>query len=339
MLLTIASLVYLSEIHTFEHTFTKSDVLALLAWIEMAGALPARLTVQSTQLLDDAGRPVLLQGVNMYFEWYRSSYAAVRAGSAALDVPHLRRALPAANLVRFVGLLWKDSIKPSDGMECSTDDAAQGYLDPECMRYVDALIRQATEAGFWVILAARAKYAAGWDTRAAPDVFHDAALRRKWEVMWQWVATRYKGTERIAGYEVMSEPRTKVVPQWQVRDAMRGACEAVHRADPRALCVVGPRPFYKLWELTDEVLQTSSRQTLYTFDFFVPKDFVMSDTLRQREQYCSHGEGCYGAAFPGTYPCSKVYDTWWRGQRGCSSSGAMVQVDAHCMLIASLVAC
>ena len=69
----------------------------------------------------------------MYLEWYRSSYAEVRTGSSALDVPHLRRALPAANVIRFVGLLWKDSVKGSDGLECSTDDASTGYLDEECI--------------------------------------------------------------------------------------------------------------------------------------------------------------------------------------------------------------
>ena len=29
--------------------------------------------------------------------------------------------------------------------------------------------------------------------------------------MWEWLARRYQHTERIAGYEVMSEPRTKTL--------------------------------------------------------------------------------------------------------------------------------
>ena len=279
------------------------------------------------ELRDNSGKPVVLQGVNMYLEWYKGTYAAVRAGSSALDVAHLRRAIPASNVIRFVALLWKDSVKEQDGLECSTEDPTQGYLDPECIHFVDALIRQATEAGFWVIIAARAKYAAGWDRRQAPDVFHDENLKRKFYAMWAWVADRYKYTDRIAGYEVMSEPRTKEVPQWSVRDVLRGACDAVHAADPRSLCVVGPRPYYKLWELGDEVLQPAGSNTLYTFDFFVPKDFVMSDTAKQVERYCSYGEGCYGAVFPGTYACNKVYDTWWHGKPGCGGSGSSVMVD------------
>ena len=70
-----------------------------------------------------------------------------------------------------------------------------------------------------------------------------------------------RGVERIAGYEIMSEPRTKTLSQSNVRDFMRQGCEAVHAEDPRALCVVGPRPFYKLWELDDDVLQPPGSNT------------------------------------------------------------------------------
>ena len=62
----------------------------------------------------------------------------------------------------------------------------------------------------------------------------------------------------------MSEPRTKIVSQANVRDFMREGCEAVHAHDPRALCVVGPRPFYKLWELNADVLQPVGSNALYT---------------------------------------------------------------------------
>lgn len=110
------------------------------------------------------------------------------------------------------------------------------------MKFVEALVTQATEAGLWVILTARAKYAAGWNPpEASNDVWSDRELRRKYYVMWRHVAMRFRSTPRIAGYEIMSEPRTKSVSQPAVRDFMRGGCDAVHSQDPAALCVVGPR--------------------------------------------------------------------------------------------------
>ena len=226
-----------------------------------------RLTATGQRLLDQEGRPVVLNGVNLYLEWYKNQYGALQSGSSALDIAHLRRSVPAANVVRFVALLWKDSIKASDGLECSTEDASQGYLDPTCLAYIDALITQATDAGLWVIIAARAKYAAGWGL-GQPDVWSSPELRRKMLAMWTFIAERYKHTERIAGFEIMSEPRTKTVAQPRVTQFMREGCEAVHAVDPRSLCVVGPRPYYKLWELTSQVLQPTGSNTLYTFDFF-----------------------------------------------------------------------
>ena len=199
-------------------------------------------------------------------------------------------------------------------MECGTEDATSGFLSAECLDAMDSLIRQATERGLWVIIAARAKYAAGWDWPAQPDVFHDASLRRKYYAMWSFVAARYSTWTRVAGYEIMSEPRSKVVPQAEVMGFMQGGCDAVHAQDPRALCVVGPAPYYKVWELSDAVL-LPRRNVLYTFDFFVPWKFVAGDSSRD------------SAAFPATYPCNQVYDTWWGGF--CASAEQRVLVDAE----------
>ena len=56
-----------------------------------------------------------------------------------------------------------------------------------------------------------------------------------------------------------------MVAQTAVRDFYRGGCEAVHAEDPGALCVVGPRPYYKLWELGADILQPAGAlPTLHT---------------------------------------------------------------------------
>jgi hypothetical protein len=162
-----------------------------------------RLIARGPDLLLD-GRPVELHGVNMYLEWFMRSHS-----TAQHDAVNLRATLPSANLVRFVGVLWKDSIKESDGLECSTDDPSLGYLDAECLRYMDELIEQITGAGLFLILTARAKYAAGWSWPEQPDVWHDAGLRRRYYSMWAFVSRRYASWDRVVGYEIMSEPRSK----------------------------------------------------------------------------------------------------------------------------------
>ena len=52
----------------------------------------------------------------------------------------------------------------------------------------------------------------------------------------------------------MSEPRTKVVAQRQISEFMAGGCRAVQSVDPGALCVVGPAPYYKIWELDESLI-------------------------------------------------------------------------------------
>lgn len=84
-------------------------------------------------------------------------------------------------------------------------------------------------------VAARSKYAAGYTWPKEPDVWHSAPLRRKYLEMWRHVATRYKDQPGIAGYEIMSEPRTKVVSQHDVARFYAEACAVVRSVDPRAL--------------------------------------------------------------------------------------------------------
>lgn len=61
-------------------------------------------------------------------------------------------------------------------------------------------MQSATQAGLWVILAARAKYAAGYTWPDQPDVWHDPDLRATMVEMWRsWLQgtgiwTAWRGT-------------------------------------------------------------------------------------------------------------------------------------------------
>jgi hypothetical protein len=85
---------------------------------------PLRLTACGPDLYasDGSPDPVLLSGVGMYLEW---RMPPLYRAAAMADIPTLRERIPSANLIRFVGVLWKDSIKESDGLECSTSDSQQ----------------------------------------------------------------------------------------------------------------------------------------------------------------------------------------------------------------------
>ena len=140
-------------------------------------------------------------------------------------------------------------------------------------------MRHIASSGLWVILAAKARYAAGEAWPRVPDVFHDERLAERYRAMWAYLATALAGEEGLAGYDVMSEPSNKHVAQSEVvrrcegtRAAWlglgpgpgpgpgsakpspkpgqvrfyEGVCAAVHAADASVPCVVGPAPFYKV---------------------------------------------------------------------------------------------
>lgn len=272
---------------------------------------PLRLTACGPDLFSSDGHPVpvILTGVGMYLEW---RMPPLYQAKAMADVPTLRERIPSANLIRFVGVLWKDSIKESDGLECSDSDAASGYLKPSCLERMDEFMQSATQAGLWVILAARAKYAAGYTWPDQPDVWHDQKLRVTMLEMWRFVAARYRHLDRVAGYEIMSEPRTKTVSQREVMAFMGEGCEAIAQSDPRALCIVGPAPYYKVWNLREDIL-LHRRNVVYTFDFFTPWPMVTADSSKS------------DITFPSRIRCAGVYDTWWGDF--CESTEELVMID------------
>ena len=79
------------------------------------------------------------------------------------------------------------------------------------------------------------------------------------------------------------------------------------------------------WRLVlsaSSILSMRHMLVVSTFDFFVPKHFVMSDTAKERERFCADGDpNCLGSYYPAKYQCKDVYDTWWHGQPGCRDSG------------------
>lgn len=62
-------------------------------------------------------------------------------------------------------------------------------------------VKSASDAGLWVILAARGMYAAGQDYLTDPNanVFHNASLQKQLFAMWRHVALHYKGTDKADG--------------------------------------------------------------------------------------------------------------------------------------------
>ena len=124
-------------------------------------------------------------------------------------------------------------------------------------------------------------------------MFKDKARKNALLAAWKWVASRLKGRYRIAAYEPLSEPRVSVDESWWVQDFYSKACSTLQVADPAAACMIGPTPFYSRDNLEHVLL--AQRQLIFTFNFFVPKAFVIPNMSMPLLTY------------PATYRCCDIY--------------------------------
>lgn len=183
--------------------------------------------------------------------------------------------LPGTNLARLVMVHWNDeptSLHPEKGMDCY-DPAAEstGFLTQRCLSQFDAIVNWAArKAGMWVIVTARASLAAG-DGDEGRTVWSNATLRGQMVAMWRYLAYHYKDVDNIAGFEVMSEPRTDSFDE--VHAFHVDACSAIWAEDAKAICFVGPGAFYDRYNLRPEYV-VAGGPVVYAVNFFEPNVWV-----------------------------------------------------------------
>lgn len=195
--------------------------------------------------------------------------------------------LPGATLARLVMVHWRDSNIKAD---CYSPEPMTGYLTDTCLAMFDEVVAWASGTGLWVTLTSRAAEAAG-DGGQGHTVFTNATLADQMVAMWRFLAGRYATADRIAGYEVMSEPRVdgaEIVHPFEQR-----ACDAVKAADPGAVCFVGPGPFYDRSNLGPEWLIRNNSQVIYAANFFVPKVWITAGSATAAAtRYGGRGQCC-----------------------------------------------
>ena len=259
-----------------------------------AAIAPARLVVAGSSLVDPStGKKVRLTGFNWPIQH-------VHSGDGAFQ----RKLLPGANVARVVGLLWDNAGVGGGRGDCMSD--VSPFITQSCLEKLDDAIRAATDAGVWAILTCRSKYGAGQDySKPGTEVFHNSTLRSRFMTMWRAVAQRYVGWDRIAAYEILSEPRDKTLTAQEVRSFYEEGCAAVQAVDPRTPCMVGPGPYYKLYKFNSDIILRNNTNVIYTFDYFEPSTFSFGDSSVPQ--------------YPGVYPCSALYPGW---SSTCCPNGA-----------------
>ena len=234
---------------------------------------PERLRLRGHQLFWPSGAPAVLTGFNMQFQH------GGRFGEPRVWDELLFRTLPRTNVVRMVAVHWGDSNSPFDCRSQGPAAAANGYLKPGCLEFIDKLVQWVTNRGAWLILAARcAEIADEEHTGRGDGAFADPTLQTQFTTMWRTLAARYRSTPRIAAYELRVGAAGGGGRAAEVNALYAKTCMAVRAADPSTPCMVGATRFYnrnRLQALPDAsgVLKDA---VIYAFNFYVPRPSSMA---------------------------------------------------------------
>eukprot|EP01084_Bolivina_argentea_P270857 460676_1 len=231
-----------------------------------------------------------------------------------LDPSIAKSYLPGINAARLVMVHWDDGSRrnPMTGKpypDCKTYNASNGYLSNYCLSSFDERIKWMQQQNIWSIITGRGQNAAGAAYPSQPDIFHDDELKNEFKTMWQFLAKRYKNTDQIAAFEILSEPQTTASLS-VVGDVYQEICTAIQTIDPTMICLIGPTPHYDMCNL-NETMIIDNENVIYAFNWFIPKG------------YDKVGLDNYTITWPGEMKCCDLERSClpgWCKKRNCNST-------------------
>ncbi len=168
-----------------------------------------------------------------------------------------------ANSVR-VPLRWWGEWK--DGVD-SRDQDAPGHISPAHLAVLDQTMSWASANRMWITLFVDSDHGQGAGGR--PDNFWtNAAMKREFEEVWQFLVRRYKGTPYLGALEILPEPKPVGVDDAGVREFYDSMIRVIRGIDRRTPVVVGPNDNYNCHRLPG-AHTTVDPNVIYTCNYFI----------------------------------------------------------------------
>lgn len=241
--------------------------------IPPANNLPERLTIDGKHIKTPDGNVIELRGVN--WGWWETAQSQDAAEAVAMG----------ANCVRMP-FRWYFGGAGSDIRQ----PGAPGNIKPAGLALLDQYIDWCVQQKIWVILFAGSDQGAGDSTE---NYWSNTSLRQEFISTWEFLAQRYKDKPYIAAYELLSEPHPKKpVTSQQVVVFYEEVIAAVRKHDKATPVMIGPNDHYDI-NLLEETLTPIDEKVIYTFNYYLPTDYIKPD---KREQ-----AGLPIVSYPSTY--------------------------------------
>jgi Cellulase (glycosyl hydrolase family 5) len=218
---------------------------------------PARLSVEGQNLFTPDGNVIMLRGVN--WGWWGTAQPEDAAQVVNMS----------ANVVRMP-FRWYFGGEGSDIRQTG----APGNIKPEGLAQLDQYIDWCVEQKLWVILFAGSDQGAG---DADENYWTSPALRAEFIETWEFLANRYKKKPYIAAYEILSEPHPKKpATSKDLKLFYEEVIAAIRAIDTDTPVMIGANDHYDI-NLMDEILTNVDDKIIYTFNFYLPTDYIKPD--------------------------------------------------------------
>jgi hypothetical protein len=233
----------------------------------------ARLSIDGPLLKTPEGDVIELRGIN--WGWWGTAQS-----QDALEAVEM-----GANVVRMP-FRWYFNGEGSDIRQTG----APGNLKPEGLAMLDQYIDWCSEKKLWIILFGGSDKGAG---DADENYWTSPSLRGEFIETWTFLADRYKDKPYIAAYEILSEPHPKKpFTSDDLREFYEELITAIRKVDPNTPLMIGANDHYDINQLND-VFTTIDPKIIYTFNFYLPTDYVKPE---KREE-----AGLPIVSYPGDY--------------------------------------
>lgn len=233
----------------------------------------ARLSVDGKSLITPEGSSIELRGVN--WGWWGTAQSHDASEAIAMG----------ANVVRMP-FRWYFNGEGSDIRQTG----APGNIRPEGLAQLDQYIDWCAKQNLWVILFAGSDKGAG---DADENYWTSPELRTEFIETWTFLADRYKDKPYIAAYEILSEPHPKKpYTSDDLREFYEELITELRSVDQDTPLMIGANDHYDINQMSD-VLTSIDDKIIYTFNFYLPTDYVKPDKRQEA--------GLPIVAYPGDY--------------------------------------
>lgn len=270
-------------------------LLSAVTYGQEPGPAFSFLKVQGTDIVDEGGAKVDLDGVNLncWLVWEGGGYGFPSL-SESQTRDELVKKVPSEKVDLFFRLLREEFVQREDfarikalGLNFVRLPIHHKFVREQESKLLDDGVRWAKEAGLYVLLDLHAapggqSSSAYADTRGEARLWTDAPCREEYFRALETLARRYRDEPAVAGYELLNEPVTEDTPA--LVSLYEEGLRRVRAIDPRHIVFLDGNHFAMDFEV---FAKPFGENTVYVFHTYEGQDkakkrFATYDAFRAK---------------------------------------------------------